>query len=178
MRHGGENWLMGKNTVKDYIITALWVLLKQKPYREVTVKDIVEKAGVCRASFYRNFFSMDEVLNEMVEGLFFDIYHESPMTADNISQCVEQVFHGALLHKDKLKLLFARGLFDKVTAKLYEKTLSQIKELDVFNNCYQPYFFSGASASLIYAWVKNDFKESAQEMSAIFMQCLHGYMET
>lgn len=178
MRHGRGNWLMKGNTVKDYIVTAFWALLKQKSCREITVKDIVEKAGVCRASFYRSFFSMEELLEETVERLFFDIYHGSFMTTDNVSQCVEQVFHGVLLHSEELRLLLAQGLFDKVTAKLYEKTLSQIRELNVFNNYYQPYFFSGAAALVIYAWAKNDFQENAQEMTAIFMQCLHGYLET
>ena len=47
---------------KHYIVEALGILLETKNFSEITVKEIVEKAGVGRATFYRNFQDKEDVL--------------------------------------------------------------------------------------------------------------------
>lgn len=50
-------------SAKERICDALIKLVNddQKPYDQLTIQDIVDAAGVCRNSFYRNFDSKDEV---------------------------------------------------------------------------------------------------------------------
>ncbi len=167
---------MRQPIVKEEITTALMTLLKQKPYREIKVTDVVKKAGVCRASFYRNYLTMDEVIDEAVSGLFSGVFQDISMSPDNVAEYVEQVFRGIRKHREDLEVLIKQGLFYKVADKIYQETIAQIENLDVFNNRYQPYFFAGASAALIYAWIDGGFAESERQMVDIFMQSLHGYM--
>ena len=47
---------------KHYIVEALGILLENKDFSDITVKEIVEKAGVGRATFYRNFQDKESVL--------------------------------------------------------------------------------------------------------------------
>ncbi len=83
MRQKGANWLMRQPIVKEEITTALMALLKQKPYREIKVTDVVEKAGVCRASFYRNYLTMYKVIDEAVSHLFSGIFQGNTMSQKN-----------------------------------------------------------------------------------------------
>ena len=46
----------------DYIYEALVELMKQKPYDQITITDIVQKAGVSRMAYYRNYQSKDDIL--------------------------------------------------------------------------------------------------------------------
>ena len=48
---------------KGYIIESFLRLLAKKPYNSITVTDVVKKAGVARATFYRNYKSIDNLLN-------------------------------------------------------------------------------------------------------------------
>lgn len=48
--------------VKEYITRALLLLMQKKPYSEITISELTEKAGVCRNSFYRNFDSLEDVV--------------------------------------------------------------------------------------------------------------------
>lgn len=43
--------------VKSSIVDALFMLMKRKPISEITVTEIIKKAGVARVSFYRNYTS-------------------------------------------------------------------------------------------------------------------------
>ena len=47
---------------KDYLSKALLLLMEKKEYTAITVKDIAEKAGVSRLTFYRNFDSKEHIL--------------------------------------------------------------------------------------------------------------------
>lgn len=50
------------NKTKKWIIEALFDLLKTKNYPDITISQIVNKAGLGRRTFYRHFKSKDEVI--------------------------------------------------------------------------------------------------------------------
>ena len=53
--------------VTDSIYTALIQLMKTKPYPEIKIKDIVDRAGVSRMAYYRNFETKDEILTKRLK---------------------------------------------------------------------------------------------------------------
>ena len=55
---------------KKWISDALTELMRKKPFDEITVKDITDKAGVARLTFYRHFETKEEVLNYRFQELF------------------------------------------------------------------------------------------------------------
>ncbi len=67
-----------KQTVTVEITTALIDLMSEKPFVEITVTDVVRKAGVARASFYRNFSSTSEIL-ETVLSEFLAMFKENAL---------------------------------------------------------------------------------------------------
>lgn len=56
-----------KTIVTDRISTAFLELLKEKTFADITVTELVKKAGVARASFYRNFDSTSDVMNYILD---------------------------------------------------------------------------------------------------------------
>ena len=56
-------------SVREELIRALMDLMTEKPYMEITVTDLVTKAGVARVSFYRNFGSVSDVVDAAVAEL-------------------------------------------------------------------------------------------------------------
>ena len=65
------------NTVKQEIVNAVVELMTEKFYMDITVTDIINAAGVARASFYRNFNSISDVIdviaNEISDELIEDV---------------------------------------------------------------------------------------------------------
>ena len=55
---------------KECIRTALLSLMAIKIFEQITVTEIIKKAGVSRGGFYRNYQSKEEVLQEICEDLF------------------------------------------------------------------------------------------------------------
>ena len=44
--------------------------MENKDYKDITITDITNKAGVNRITFYRNFDSKDEIINKHLEKSF------------------------------------------------------------------------------------------------------------
>lgn len=48
---------------QKWLVEALLALMREKPYRDIKIKDITNKAQVDRSTFYRNFSSKEDILN-------------------------------------------------------------------------------------------------------------------
>ena len=59
---------------KRHITEALLELMETVPFSKISIRDIVEKAGLTRQTFYHNFESKEDVisykLDELFEGFF------------------------------------------------------------------------------------------------------------
>ena len=66
---------MSKKTeaVSALIKKAFIELMNKKYYMDITVTDVVNEAGVARASFYRNFKSTNDILESLVDDITADI---------------------------------------------------------------------------------------------------------
>ena len=51
------------------LFEALLMLMKKKPFEEITVSELVLRAGVSRTTFYRNYSSIDQIIREPLKGL-------------------------------------------------------------------------------------------------------------
>ncbi len=58
-----------KSSVKTGIKKAFMQLLLQKAYMDITVSDLINKAHVSRMSFYRNFGSLDNVVESIANDM-------------------------------------------------------------------------------------------------------------
>lgn len=73
---------------KEIIIRTLFELLNEKPLAKITVKDIVERCGVNRNTFYYHFRDISDV----VECALFrkvDQVFERPVEVDSVLECLE-----------------------------------------------------------------------------------------
>ena len=74
-------------------------------------------------------------------------------------------------------IFLSSNLYSYISELFYDVTYKSIIHLNVLNNRYQPFFFSGASSSVILAWMKNNFEESPEEMTGLFIKSLKGYLQ-
>lgn len=167
---------MRKHTVKEYYTIALFELMNKMPYRKITVSDLVRKSGASRASFYRNYESKEQIVDEYLEARFGEIFLKHPMTEGDIHIVVLNIMKDIYDSREWLIKLEQNGLLDKIDSYIYQDTLMQINQIKVLNNRYQPFFFAGAASSMIKAWVSFGFEESPEEITELFFRSLAGYM--
>lgn len=62
-----------KNKAVQYLDEALLLLLQKKSYDRITVKNLIDKAGISRTSFYANFVDIQDFFSHVVGDCFSDL---------------------------------------------------------------------------------------------------------
>ncbi len=87
---------------KEIIIRTLFELLNEKPLAKITVKDIVERCGVNRNTFYYHFRDISDVV-ECALLREVDQVFERPVEVDSVLECLEVLVN--LIGKNKKAML-------------------------------------------------------------------------
>lgn len=165
-----------RNTInllaREYMVTALMQLLKEKPMSAITISEITKKAGVSRMTYYRNYSAKEDIFTSYLEDLA-DLYREDTKKhpvkenyydEENLVHC----FSHFVKYKDFLQSLFDSGLgnYFLMTISKYVLETWQ-KPDDGIEHYYELQAFSGALLNIYLSWSTNGEKETPEEMAHI-----------
>lgn len=68
-----------QNKTRKAILSAFEELISKKPYKNITVQEIIDRADVGRTTFYAHFETKDGVLDELCASLFSHVFDEAPV---------------------------------------------------------------------------------------------------
>lgn len=174
---------------------ALITLLEQKNYEFITVKEICEKAGVNRSTFYLHYETADDLLSECIEYMGSKILEkykaESVINKSNISTCPKEEL---LLVTPKYLLPYLD--FIKENRKFHLAVVSQpsaMKSKDIASYLqaelfrpilvrfgvpqdemeYRMTFYLNGINAVVVEWIKGGCKETTEKIANILMSCLN-----
>ncbi len=163
--------------VKNRLLSSLIELAVIKKLSKVTITELVNKSGVARVSFYRNFESVDEIIEYGIEQMYMRYQEGNPSKMDGFNN--KQLFiYTFQFYKEYMDLILA-----------FNSNNLSVSLLDVITNCfidsygdmsvnsihkYELYFYSGALYNMIICWLQNGAKESPEEMANEFYRLVKG----
>lgn len=166
---------------KRRITESLLELMHDTPFAKISIKDIVERAGLTRQTFYHNFESKEEVLihkeEELFEGLLQYLVDNRISDWENI---IWFYFRYWQRNSDFVKLLINNNLVYILEAKYpeYFKLMQfvEFRETDLsdIEAEYVYSFVSGAIVNMLVSWIKTGMVMTAREMADLVMQILDG----
>ena len=173
---------------------ALILLLEKKDYSFITVKEICEKAGVNRSTFYLHYETMDDLLSESIEYVGNKLhkkYSEKVLNKQIISSSkLEDLIlitpeyllpYLEFLKENKAiyKIVFSHpNVFkvDLVLKHLHKNIFGPILnkfEIPLNEQKYMMQFYLSGISSIIIEWTKNGCKEDIQSIVSIIIKCLN-----
>lgn len=190
---------MNKNESK-YFNTAIKMgrafleILDRKEFSYITVKEICEKAGVNRSTFYLRYETIEDLLCESVEYLNEQFSSFMNQDAENFSKCMESNSAAELFlitpeylipYLEYIKAhsrLFLTAVKNTKTLRLdniYDKMfrLVFVPVLDIYNvpvgqRRYIMSFYIQGIIAIISEWLKDDCREDVEYIVGIFQQCV------
>lgn len=169
---------------------ALLLLLEQKEYEFITVKEICAKAGVNRSTFYLHYQSIDELLFETIEMInkkFNSSFNNKKLNPQNLKKeelfLIEDSYLIPYLHfikenKKVYKLIHTNPfIFRKQQAfdKLYNELFSVILDKYGVKEDEKEYifaFFSFGLVAVIQKWIENDCKDDINKMAELMKKVI------
>ena len=115
-------------SVAEYITNSLFELMKIKPYNEISITEITDKAKVNRVSFYRNFTSKDEIVKKWIKDTTTNFLNTSDISFKNDS--TKDYFIKLFTHLEKYKneatLIYKANLFNLLKDEFNKYTFKRI----------------------------------------------------
>ncbi len=149
---------------KDKIKDALKSLLKEKSFKNVTITELVKKAGVSRTAFYRNYESKEAILDEILEVFVSAIKKQlhSGISGGDRYDLFLSLFQKIKDAEEEIRLLFGAHLkLEDLFPAEIRKFVHDISPLDKYD------FLSiyGAVKEILSYWISNGMVESVEEMA-------------
>jgi len=160
----------------DKTAAALFTLLREKDYGEITISEVCAKAGLTRKTFYRDFDSLDDVVDFAVYSRVKE-YLAHP-TSGSFRDSIYRFFAFCAQKKEVLSLLERQGiypLFAKSVAT-YLTESSSLKALAIsagFDNENRVYFwksFVQEECAFVEVWIQRGFRETPEELVHLNVQ--------
>lgn len=161
MRKSNTEFL--KSCMSDAIIE----LLKERPLDKISISEITEKAGVGRASWFRNFSSKPEAITHKIVGLWYMWCDEHNISKDQrytIDNAID-FFNFSYKYKDLYRLIYKSGLQSTIYDAFYQVIIKQHRHTPT--EYYKSRFLSYGVYGIVDEWVKREFLESPEELASI-----------
>lgn len=154
----------------NLISTALFELLKEKSYEEITITDIYRKSYVSRGTFYRLFNTIDDVLYYEVDKIFSEIQQE--LVSVDYPNILRYFIEKTILNLDLFKIIIDNkkhsiilNCFDKHNKNFLAAISFESIDKEIQTH-YELEIFGGILLAAIGTWYKFNQKESLDELTS------------
>lgn len=167
-----------KNLSQEYIVYALLELMEEKPYNDISITEITQRAKIARRTFYLNFTSKQEVLNTYFDVLFLNFM--DALQDYSYSDLYEKAraYFKFWEEKISLVLLLEKNQLFELLIKKYSEKLSDQNFFNSSRDLGRSFsegeleiviLFNAAGLwKMLEYWALTGQRESADEMAKIF----------
>jgi len=158
---------------RDCICTALLSLMAAKTFEQITVTEIIKRAGVSRGGFYRNYQSKEDVLQEICSELFRYIldFMTEHRFYENPRLWFIDFFRNIAENQEAYQLLINAQVPRNVVLEFDEgRILKKLQRNDSVLEKYRALAIAKGLTEIVVVWVRNGMQESPEEMSEMMLK--------
>ena len=173
---------------------AFLILLEKKDYDYITIKEICEKAGVNRSTFYLHYETLDDLLKESLSYIFskFQAKYDSIsqvklqsgslcdlflITPEYIIPYLEFLSENKYIFMkavEKPDVFNVNKFFDEIFIKIFDPILERFHVDENERKYILAYHISGMHAIII-DWLRGDCRESMQYIAGLMIKYTLSY---
>ena len=157
--------------VKKGITMALFSLMHQKSFSDITISEIIRTAGVARVSFYRNYDSKEDVLLTLIEDILeefrstIDSNETNYYTYENIRRSFAYFKRYGNFLLDLYHFGYGSILLEKLN-QFHEEVAGNMPSRSIER--YELYMYMGALFNTAIKWIQNGTRESEEDITGMF----------
>lgn len=153
---------------KECIESALILLMNEKKYDQITITDIVKRAGVSRTAYYRNYSSKEDILQSLVTEFVSHVTASMSQYSlhDDIYKFWLEMFHAARPYADTILILLKANMGETIRSQINKFLLKEIP-VNAIETRYAQQFWNGAAFSILTEWISNGTPQSEEYMAKV-----------
>ena len=165
--------LQSKVNMKDLLAHGLYLLIQQKPFEKITIKQICDKTGVIRGTFYNHFMDKYECLEYLCGQIIME-ENTQHLENNDLHSFIAHSLETIAEHKEfyyKGFQIEGQNNFGEMLQKIYKRAILRClinKQIDLKDSLITLNQLSSYHAStlilMIKNWVENGCKESSDQV--------------
>ena len=182
-----EEMIMSKNEIlkmsnmesnlftKECICTALLSLMATEIFDRITVTAIINRAGVSKGGFYRNYKSKEDVLEEICEDIFQYIldFMTGHDLYENPKKWYEDLFRNIAENAEIFQLLIKAQVPRNIVLKFDEgRILQELQKDDSPMEQYRAAALGKALTEVVVLWFRNGMQETPEKMAEMLLKII------
>lgn len=151
--------------MKNFIAESLLLLMEHQSFEEITVGEIVRKAGVNRSTYYRHFANKEDVILYFLDSLSEDILEWDKEQKPEFRLHLINLFSHYRKHKEQMLTIYRNGQFH-LFLNILKKHLGRSDEhAETSHVQYNVAFHIGGTFNHFLLWLSRDMTDSPEEMA-------------
>ena len=154
---------------RESLEISLMQLLEKKELKKITISELVERAGVSRAAFYRNYSSKEQILEEIFKNTVQGITDKLEEFNFKTEMCQIWLFLFKEAKKEARVISLAIDYnFEKLlTQAVFDFLEKRNRNAKKTTNTYMNSFWSSAVVSVLSKWIKDGMKVPAEKIASL-----------
>jgi len=166
---------------KEWMVESLFLLMRKNKFKNISISDIAEKAGIDRRTFYRHFSSKEDILRFKISKLSKD-YEKIIRSHKNFESKAVLISFFTVCEKEKESLLclYKSDLLPRLFKEfeiLFEMQYVKNKKIDITNKSveikYLLAYYIGGFWNVLNKWLSEGAKKTPDEISTILLKILN-----
>ena len=170
---------------RDALYIALDQLLAERPYREISVSDLAQRAGIGRQTFYRHFPSIDAMLRERFDADLAEqmAIAQAGLEGDEFDEWILRLLDfafGRVAKEPHIYRIILSGEGGSMALARYREQIGTFLSIAPprraaqvltgnANPDYVRAFYAGAISAMLLQWLENDCRPDVATMSRLFL---------
>ncbi|KFZ27501.1 MAG: Bacterial regulatory protein, tetR family [Candidatus Izimaplasma bacterium HR2] len=165
---------------REWTFEALYKLLENNEYDKIKITDIITKAGISRATFYRNFSTKDDIIKLKVK-MFFEFFYVDivnrykQLDHEDEIFLIQNFFNSvdeeekliSTVIKTNLEYLMVQGILDIIN--MQRDKFYKIVKPNEKSEKYTMEIVASSAWTLLSRWIKTGKEETASELVNIYL---------
>lgn len=158
---------------KECILSALIVLMSEKPFDKITITELVKRSGVSRTAFYRNFSSKEDVLSDWSQSILECITNMivKAVLEDNPYPMYCQIFQLIWDNQKDFDVMLKAGLLQNEYLNASTHINRQFADFSIMAH-YAALGWWGALLNITKDWYLRGMKENISDMADLCCRLL------
>lgn len=174
------------NITERALLQALCELLEERPLDKVNVKDITDRCGLTRNTFYYHFHDIYDALNCYFENEIRQLlsrYEDIEDRTDGFLEGLQFVYDHKIMIEHIYKFVDSRELRTYLDSIIFKYALTVIDKEFVKTSYNQKVkevaadFFTNALLGATVKWIVDGMKEKPENMAALYSSVFYGTIE-
>jgi len=168
---------------RRWLYDALLQLMKEKPFRDIQITEIADRAQVARPTFYLHYHSKEDLLLSQVDVVFTEFLNELSHTIAEGNYDRQKysilIFQYWARNAETLRTVMQADLHEEFRERLRKYFSLAISQLTTYDGKSKPDeqtaefvvdFESGGAFQLMTQWIARGMPYSAEQMGSLFYQ--------